>query len=64
MQGGAAKAFKFEAVWLQEETCRQVVEGAWGDGGDMGSGLEEELRGVATSLEDWSTNVLGDLEKD
>ena len=29
----------------------------------MGSGLEEELRGVATSLEDWSTNVLGDLEK-
>jgi len=44
--------------------CIQVVEGVWGDGGDMGSGLEEELRGVATSLEDWSTNVLGDLEKD
>ena len=22
VQGGAAKAFKFEAVWLQEETCR------------------------------------------
>jgi len=63
VQGGAAKAFKFEAAWLQEETSRHVVEGAWGDGGDMGSGLEEELRGVATSLEDWSTNVLGDLEK-
>lgn len=63
LDGVGDGVFRFEAHWLQEESCRQVVQEAWtaseGSGGDLG----EKIRGVAAGLKDWSVNVLGDLEK-
>jgi hypothetical protein len=56
--------FRFEASWLEEEQCRSVVEAGWQfakeSGGQEVMGM---LKGVAASLQSWSTNVLGDLEK-
>jgi hypothetical protein len=60
---GGGGGFKFEASWVKEAGCREVIEGAWGQRGDAGGDLGERLRGVASSLKDWSENVLGDLEK-
>lgn len=58
-----SSGFKFEANWIQEEGCRQVIEEAWGTSVDGGGCLKENLKGVAASLKDWSVNVLGDLGK-
>jgi len=60
---GGGGGFKFEASWLKEDGCRKVVEDAWGLRPENESSLRESLRGVATSLKEWSMNVLGDLEK-
>lgn len=58
----ARLAFKFEVAWLQEEVFRRVVEEGWES---IGSSEDfcTKVRGVATSLQDWNNNVLGDLEK-
>ena len=58
-----SNSFKFEATWLKEEDCRGVVEEAWNSGVDGVGNLSSHLRGVACSLKDWSSNVLGGLEK-
>lgn len=60
---GGDRAFKFEAAWLQEEDCRRVVQEVWEDNASVGRNLGESIRGVAASLNEWSTNSLGDLEK-
>ena len=54
--------FRFEASWLKEEECRKVVEAGWLSSGD-GASFSDQLREVAVGLKEWSTNVLGDLEK-
>lgn len=46
---GGAGAFKFEAHWLKEEGCREVVKAAWNSGVDGGANLSSHLRGVASS---------------
>jgi len=51
------------ANWLNDEDCRGVVEEAWSSGVDGVGNLSSHLRGVACSLKDWSSNVLGGLEK-
>lgn len=58
------KLFRFEASWLEEEHCREVVQEAWERtrSGEIGK-VADVLQGVASSLQNWSTNVLGDLEK-
>jgi hypothetical protein len=60
--GGGENGFKFEASWLKEEGCRRVVEDAWGSV-DSGDSLSSNIKGVARSLKEWSSNSLGDLEK-
>lgn len=60
---GGSGGFKFEASWIQEEDCRKVIQEAWERRDSEGCFLEDSLRGVAASMKDWSTNVLGDLEK-
>jgi hypothetical protein len=54
--------FKFEANWLKEEGFRKVVEDAW-DVGGASNLFSDKVKGVAASLEDWSRNALGDLER-
>lgn len=56
--------FQFEASWLEEEKCGQVVLDSWKGAFERGaSTCHEALEGVGKGLMDWSRNVLGDLEK-
>jgi hypothetical protein len=56
--------FHFEAAWVQEEGCSAIVENAWKTTTDINkSSVAEAVRKVATDLQHWSSNVLGDLEK-
>lgn len=62
-QGGGG-SFKFEASWVKEEGCHQVIEEAWEQRSGLGCSLGESIKGVAASLKDWSDNILGDLRSD
>jgi hypothetical protein len=56
--------FHFEASWLGEENCAEVVMEAWKSALEGGSNLVHTALGVvAGGSMDWSRNVLGDLEK-
>ncbi|XP_073353634.1 uncharacterized protein [Aegilops tauschii subsp. strangulata] len=62
--GGYAKAFRFEAKWLQEEDCEAVVNNAWATAAARGvNKAADKLHAVACDLKEWDTNVLGNLEK-
>lgn len=62
--GQAHYCFKFEARWLQEEGCADLVQKAWLEAFQIGaSNVQMGLKDVATVLTDWNQNVLGDLEK-
>ena len=59
-----AHSFRFEAKWLQEEECEKIVNDAWTSvslGG--GRSISQLLKAVAHDLQDWDSNVLGDLPK-
>jgi hypothetical protein len=58
------RPFRFEAKWLQEEGCEEIVKEAWENAGvSTGSNLIEGLTKIAASLKEWDSNVLGDLQK-
>jgi hypothetical protein len=55
---------RFEARWLEEEACRDIVESSWAREVQVNNkGVVEAVSGVLGDLVDWSKNVLGDLEK-
>ena len=55
---------RFEARWLLEEDCEQLVTEAWEDATRKGNGrVMERLKCVSRSLDKWSREVLGDLQK-
>lgn len=58
-------SFRFEAAWIEEEKCREVIESAWLQATTGGGGLKvaSALTEVASSLSNWSANALGDMEK-
>jgi hypothetical protein len=59
-----SREFRFEAAWLGEEKCAEVVGDAWKEAiGGSGNSISEAIKSVAGGLMNWSTNVLGDLEK-
>jgi hypothetical protein len=59
-----SRSFKFEANWLQEEKCREVVEEARKRAmEELDISTQNALKVVTASLSEWSHNVLGDLEK-
>jgi hypothetical protein len=58
------QSFKFEASWLEEEKCGEVVGNAWQRAmEEPNTSTQQALKMVADGLLDWSHNVLGDLEK-
>jgi len=62
--GRGTKPFHFEASWLAEDKCADVVTDSWKTATEGGmSSFYEAIKAVTNSLNDWSTNVLGDLEK-
>lgn len=63
-RGGRGHTFRFEAKWLQEEDCEVVIKNAWDTSTLRGeSCITEKLKTVAHNLQDWDTNILGDLPK-
>lgn len=58
------KSFRFEARWIQEEGCEEVIKNAWIAAGRQGeNNTSGKLQVVARELKDWDTNVLGELDK-
>ena len=56
--------FRFEASWIEEEKCKDIVERTWKDALEQGEGsVVGALKAVAGGLKNWSSNILGDLEK-
>jgi hypothetical protein len=56
--------FRFEARWLKEEGCDEVVEKAWKDSWAGGAlGVSAALKSVASNLQEWDDDVVGDLPK-
>jgi hypothetical protein len=61
---GARGGFRFEASWLEEEKCQEVVEEAWKMAVDgNAASVHDAIKAVASGLGHRSKNVLGDLEK-
>jgi hypothetical protein len=59
-----ARLFFFEAGWLEEEQCVEVVKEGWDQGMAKGLTRVNRLVGrVAGNLSCWSSNVLGVWEK-
>lgn len=55
---------RFEASWLEEEGCKNIVQNAWNLETQVeGRETTGALKGVMRELIDWSKNILGDLEK-
>ena len=58
------RGFAFEASWLGEETCSEVVGDSWRAAmEEQGTTTLDALKSVASGLMNWSTNVQEDLEK-
>jgi exonuclease III len=56
--------FRFEARWLQEEGCDEIIEKAWKEGWVKGAVcVSDALKFVAANLQSWDDSVVGDLEK-
>jgi hypothetical protein len=56
--------FSFEASWLEEHQYQEVVQMAWENGRwESEVKVVDAIRSIATGLQDWSVNMLGDLEK-
>jgi hypothetical protein len=54
---------RFEVKWLEEEGCAAVLENAWSMATDIHNKyVVGALKGVLGDLQDWSKNVLGDLD--
>uniref|UniRef100_A0A453A1Z5 Reverse transcriptase domain-containing protein n=3 Tax=Aegilops tauschii subsp. strangulata TaxID=200361 RepID=A0A453A1Z5_AEGTS len=55
--------FRFEARWLQEEGCEEVVRAAWERSREMGDAtVAVALQKVAGDISTWSKDVVGELE--
>lgn len=57
------RLFRFEARWLQEDGCEDVIREAWENNCLTGAGgVAQGLREVATKMSTWSKEVLGELD--
>ena len=55
--------FRFEARWLKEDGCTEVIRGAWEESRSMeGGGVAQKLRSVAGRLTKWNKEVVGEVE--
>jgi hypothetical protein len=56
--------FRFEARWLEEESCDEVVHEAWRNSEVNGEKtIAQRLNSVAEGLRSWSKESIGDLER-
>jgi hypothetical protein len=62
--GRSPKTFRFEARWLQEEQCEEVVTEAWNTAfGEGASSVGEVVKKVGGALSVWDREVLGELKQ-
>jgi hypothetical protein len=60
---GEEPSFRFEAAWLQEEDCVEVVEKAWNSAFEEGKcSVVEAVKHVGAKLWLWDKEVLGELK--
>jgi hypothetical protein len=60
----STSTFWFEAAWLQEEDCAQIVKEAWNSAFDFeGARVSDALAKVGRNLWQWDKEVLGALKK-
>ncbi|KAL0004281.1 hypothetical protein SO802_011842 [Lithocarpus litseifolius] len=59
------KRFHFEALWTNNEDCRNIIESSWGMGVDLSTpeGMMENLKRCASDLSNWSSSVYGHIPK-
>jgi hypothetical protein len=51
---------RFEACWLEEEVCDDIVSQAWESAQNVLEPAAGALRSVLADLKEWSSNSLGD----
>lgn len=58
---GKGKIFRFEAMWLKEASCEEVVNSAWQEGVHMGTEipLQQCLDNCRSKWEVWNKKVFG-----
>ena len=57
------QSFRFEASWLLEEDCAEVIQNTWTSAFlKQSMTVHEALQRTACELMDWNKNVLRDLE--
>jgi hypothetical protein len=62
-RGCGQKCFRFEASWLQEEGCKQIIEEAWNHAFEDGTEeVSEAVKMISGSLVIWDREVLGELK--
>lgn len=60
-----AQCFHFEAVWTKCEECKDIIEAAWGNGGNLNmlEGMVSALNAYAADLKAWSSATFGKIPK-
>ena len=53
------RLFRFEEMWLREESCEEIIREAWNGGWDMAS----RLNCTTSKLKEWSAEKFGDFAK-
>ena len=49
------KRFLFEAMWIREERCRKIVEGAWDSGRvEAMEGITSRIKRCQDQLRNWN----------
>ncbi|WCJ39421.1 hypothetical protein M5689_020411 [Euphorbia peplus] len=56
------RPFRFEAMWIKEGRCKDIVDSAWkGNGFTTASSVMDKISKCATSLKAWNRDVVGNL---
>jgi len=66
-QGLARRTFKFEAIWMSDEECGEVISAAWSNDniGEIPSeGIQRRLGACQRALLSWSGQKFGKVEDD
>ena len=58
---GKRKLFHFEALWLSNADCQNIVKEAWGE--ERGRSIASKVAGCATALSGWAATTFGVLKK-
>ncbi|WCJ31760.1 hypothetical protein M5689_013220 [Euphorbia peplus] len=66
-QGGCSnvcskKRFRFEAMWLRHDTCKQTITEAWNS--SMGADVQFKIVGVSNALVNWNYHTFRNITRE